>query len=106
MTDRPFPLPLQAYGDSSGRALVDILWSRLQLDPFNGAATGIFLLAVCHTFVAPRFIEAAGRLQARADVAAAAEGRPPVPNVAAEILHFFGEVEVVFGLWAVPLLSV
>jgi len=104
MTDRPFPLPLQAYGDSSGRALADILWSRIQLDAFNAVATGIFLLAVCHTFVAPRFVEAARRLQARADTAATAAGRRPVPSVAAEILHFFGEVEVVFGLWAVPLL--
>ncbi len=27
------------------------------------------------------------------------------PSVAAELLHFFGEVEVVFGLWAVVLLA-
>ena len=30
-----------------------------------------------------------------------ASDRVPTPSVAAEILHFFGEVEVVFGLWAV-----
>ncbi len=32
-------------------------------------------------------------------------GRPEVPSVLAEALHFFGEVEVVFGLWAIVLLA-
>ena len=30
---------------------------------------------------------------------------PPVPSLRAEALHFLGEVEVVFGLWAVVLLD-
>ena len=34
-----------------------------------------------------------------------AEGRRQHPSVAAELLHFFGEVEVVFGLWALVLLA-
>jgi hypothetical protein len=103
--DRPFPLPLTAYSDATGRGLLDVLWSRIQAEPFNAVATAIFLLAVCHTFVAPRFTEASHRRQARSDREAAAAGRTPVPSVAAEILHFFGEVEVVFGLWIVPLMS-
>jgi hypothetical protein len=37
-------------------------------------------------------------------VAARAQGRPCTPNLWAETLHFLGEVEVVFGLWAVVLL--
>jgi hypothetical protein len=102
--DHPFPLPLSAYGNPPGAALADVLWSRVQAEPFNAVATAIFLLAVCHTFVAARFIEAAHRRQARADAAAAAAGRPPVPSVRAELLHFLGEVEVVFGLWILPLM--
>ena len=39
-----------------------------------------------------------------ADERARAEGRPPLPSVAAEVMHFLGEVEVVFGLWAVVLM--
>ena len=31
-------------------------------------------------------------------------GGPRVPSVRAELLHFLGEVEVVFGLWIVPLM--
>jgi hypothetical protein len=99
-----FPLPLSAYADPPGSGLLDLLWSRIEAEPFNAVATGIFLLAVVHTFVAPRFTEAAHRRQARVDAAALAAGRMPVPDVAAEILHFFGEIEVVFGLWTVPLM--
>jgi hypothetical protein len=104
VTDQPFPLPLSAYSEAAGLPLAGLLWSRIQADPFNAIATTIFLLAVAHTFVASRFIEASHRRQARVDAAAAAAGRPPVPSVAAEILHFLGEVEVVFGLWIVPLM--
>ena len=104
MNGHAFPIPLSAYADPPGSGLLDLLWSRIQAEPFNAVATGIFLLAVCHTFVAPRFAEAAHRRQVRADAAALAAGRMPVPDVAAEILHFFGEIEVVFGLWTVPLL--
>ena len=30
-------------------------------------------------------------------------GIPPRPSVAADFLHFLGEVEVIFGLWGIPL---
>ena len=62
-----FPLPLSAYADPPGSGLLDLLWSRIEAEPFNAVATGIFLLAVVHTFVAPRFTEAAHRRQARMD---------------------------------------
>ena len=80
-----------------------MLWARIEADPFNAVATAIFLLAVFHTFFAARFIDASHRLQHRRDAEAAAAGRPVVPSVAAELLHFLGEVEVVFALWGVPL---
>ena len=80
------------------------LSARVAAEPFNAVATGIFILAVVHTFVAARFTELAKRIQERHDREAAAAGRPSVPIVGAKLLHFVGEVEVVFGLWAVPLL--
>jgi hypothetical protein len=102
--DHPFPLPLSGYPAPVGGGLADVLRLRIDIDPFNAVATTIFLLAVCHTFVAARFTEAAHRRQARADAAAAAAGRAPAPSVMAELLRFLGEVEVVFGLWGVPLM--
>ncbi len=66
-------------------------------------ATAIFLLAVIHTFFAARFIGAAHRVQHRHDKRNEAAGLPPRPSVVAELLHFHGEVEVIFALWGVPL---
>jgi hypothetical protein len=103
LSDVPFPLPLSAYPASVGESLVAVLRARVETDPFNAIATAIFLLAVVHTFFAARFIEAAHRVQRQRDAAAAAAGRAPMPSVAAELLHFLGEVEVIFALWAVPL---
>jgi hypothetical protein len=99
----PFPLPLDAYGSAAGGGLLDVLAARIDADPFNAIATAIFLLAVVHTFVAARFIDAARRLQRRHDAQAAAAGVRATPSVAAEFLHFLGEVEVIFGLWGIPL---
>jgi hypothetical protein len=104
LPDVLFPLPLTAYTSAPGDSLIAVLRSRIEADPFNAVATVLFLLAVCHTFFAARFIEAAHRVQQRADARAAAAGRAPTPSVAAELLHFHGEVEVIFALWAVPLM--
>jgi hypothetical protein len=67
---------------------------------FNAVATGIFALAILHTFLAARFAAAAHRLER-----AHADAGYVTPSVRAETLRFLGEVEVVFGLWAVPLLA-
>ena len=101
-TEAPFPLPLSAYADRAD-SLLGILGDRIGADPFNAIATMIFLLAVVHTFVAVRFIQAAHRLQARENRKSQAAGRPLRPSVRGETLHFLGEVEVVFVLWVIPL---
>lgn len=100
-----FPRSLSSYPSLPGQSLWAILQSRVDADPFNLVAALIFLFAIVHTFVAPRFTAAAHRVQHRHNAALAASGRPPHPSVQAELLHFFGEVEVVFGLWAVPLMA-
>lgn len=101
--DAPFPLPLSEYATPSTGGLVEALVARVEADPFNAIATAIFLLAVLHTFFAARFTRAAHALQHRRDSNAAAAGIAPAPSVAAELLHFLGEVEVIFGLWGIPL---
>ena len=100
-----FPRSLSSYPDIPGQSLLEILRSRIDADPINAIATLIFALAVIHTFLASRFIEASHRVQARHDAALVAAGLPTHPSVAAEMLHFFGEIEVVFGLWTAPLLG-
>jgi hypothetical protein len=101
--DAPFPLPLSEYAAPSNGSLLDVLAARIETEPFNAIATAIFLLAVVHTFFAARFTDAAHAWQHRRDEEARTAGLAPTPSVAAELLHFLGEVEVIFGLWGVPL---
>lgn len=99
-----FPLPLDAYPTSTS-SLWDTLAHRIEVEPFNAIAAVIFLLAIHHTFAASRFAAWAHRTQHEHDLRAERAGRPQTPSFAAEVLHFFGEVEVVFGLWAAVLLA-
>ena len=100
-----FPTPLDAYPPAQPDLLAT-LNDRIAIDPFNAVATAIFFLAILHTFGASRIAAWAHDLQHRHDERRRAQGRSPQPWVAAEILHFFGEVEVVFGVWAIVLLVV
>jgi hypothetical protein len=97
------PRALNSY-PATGQGLTADLAARAQAEPFNAIASAIFLLAIVHTFGAARIAALAHRVQHRHDDRARRAGRAASPSVAAEILHFFGEVEVVFGLWAVVLL--
>ena len=98
-----FPLPLDAYPSVDG-GLLATLAARVDAVPFNAVATGIFLLAIIHTFLAARFSKLSHDLQHRHDERRRAAGLGPQPSLPAELLHFVGEVEVIFGLWAIVLL--
>lgn len=111
----PFPLPLDAYGPQS-TSVWDTLLHRINAEPLNLVATLIFLCAIIHTFLASRILELANKLKTEhkkriieegrnAESKPYAEARSDV-SFKAEIMHFLGEVEVVFGIWAIPLLIV
>jgi hypothetical protein len=89
-----FPPPLASY-PTAPEGLLRTLQLRAEADPFAVVATAIFFVAVLHTFAAARFTALAHRIQ----------HRHHGPTVASELLHFFGEVEVIFGLWVIPLLA-
>jgi hypothetical protein len=101
---RAIPRPLESYPSAADQSLAAELTARVELEPFNALATGVFLLAILHTFAAARVAAIAHGVQRRHAAQAQARGLPPSPSVRAEVLHFLGEVEVVFGLWAVVLL--
>lgn len=108
MDDAPlhvFPTPLSAYGPASPDGLLATLAARATADPFAAAATALFVLAILHTFAAAKFTHIAHAVQHRADAAADATGAPRRPSIHAEVLHFFGEVEVIFGLWVFALVA-
>ena len=100
----PVPTPLDAYPAMAGASLGQTLGARAT--PFNVAATLLFAFAIAHTFLAKQFLVLAHRAQDRHDTMEREAGRPPSPSVRAGVLHFLGEIEVVFGLWAVPLVAI
>jgi hypothetical protein len=78
---------------------------RASAEPFNLVATLIFLLAIVHTFLAPKFLEISHRWTREHEekVERGEASRDSVPH-AAKLMHLLGEVEIVFGLWAAPLM--
>ncbi|MEW6321513.1 MAG: putative Na+/H+ antiporter [Acidobacteriota bacterium] len=99
-----FPLPLDQYPAVEG-GISDVLLARIDHLPFNAVATAIFLLAVLHTFFANRFRALAHHAQHEHDARRRALGLEPEPSFKAEMLHFLGEVEVIFGLWVLVLMA-
>jgi hypothetical protein len=90
----------------------EVLKARAAAEPFNVVATVIFILAVLHTFATARIrhwahvVEERHRaklkLQAKTgDVDG--DGQPDEVSFAGQLLHFLGEVEAVFGIWALVL---
>ncbi len=73
---------------------------RITLQPFNLAALIIFLLTLVHIFCAHWFTSLANRLRKRN----VAKNIEPPDTFWVEILRFMGEVEVIFGLWVIPLI--
>ncbi len=99
-----FPLDLESYGDA-GRPVFERLSMRIEANPFNLVGTLIFLLAVIHTFLCSKFTALAHRLERQHELRRE-KGEVARTSVShrARLMHFLGEVEVVFGMWAVLLL--
>lgn len=98
-----FPRDLQSYDDDA-MGVPARLVHRIEAFPFNLVGTVLFVLAILHTFLTGRFRELSHRLEHQhALKVAAGEARRNSISHGARLFHFLGEVEVVFGLWCVPL---
>lgn len=111
-----FPQALESYADDETTGLVETLVGRAKAEPFNVVATVIFLLAIIHTFLTAKFRHMAheeeekhaARLQQRyreQPTDTDEDGVPDEVSFKGQILHFLGEVEAVFGIWAVVLMG-
>jgi len=107
-----FPRDLMAYDDPVGGSVIEVLRSRVAAEPFNAVATVIFILAVLHTFATAKIRHWAHvveerhceRLKIRLHAKDSDDdGRPDEVSFWGQVLHFFGEVEAVFGIWALVL---
>lgn len=81
-----------------------ILKHRISHTPFNLVATVIFLVAILHTFLSSKFLYYAHKWkhEHQLEIEAGRQSEDST-HLLSEIFHFLGEVEVVFGLWAVVL---
>jgi Na+/H+ antiporter NhaD/arsenite permease-like protein len=107
-----FPRALSSYTDPADVGITGVLKARAAAEPFNVVATGIFILAVLHTFATAKIRHWAHvvehrhceKLRLRAKPTDRNDdGRPDEVSFWGQILHFFGEVEAVFGIWVIVL---
>lgn len=100
-----FPRSLESYDDGDMTGIIEILWSRAQEEPFNPAALLIFLCAIVHTFLASKFMTISHQWEHEHEEKIK-QGLADKDSVhyGAGLFHFLGEVEVIFGIWALVLL--
>ena len=99
-----FPPSFASYQDADITGVTAILKHRISHTPFNLVASLIFLAAILHTFLSSKFLYYAHKWKAehQQEIEAGRETEDST-HLFSEIFHFLGEVEVVFGLWAVVL---
>ena len=100
-----FPRALADYPPGDADTLISVLVARIEAEPFNLIASVIFALAILHTFAAARITAYAHARKEREALQASTAGARTTraPSAVTELLHFLGEVEVTFGLWALVL---
>jgi hypothetical protein len=108
-----FPMPVEDYHDEQTPGITAKLVQRIQAEPFNLVGTLIFIGAIIHTFLASKFMLIAHRLEHRyhtlkeqekdaSDDRELSRMRDSL-QFRAQLFHFLGEVEAVFGIWLIPL---
>lgn len=111
-----FPRPLSTYGPDEGEDWG--IWQRLkyravQQGGFNLVATLIFICAIIHTFLSGYFLEMAHhhekRHRERIEEMGLTAAKKPQDDAQddvsfrANLYHFLGEVEAIFGIWVIAL---
>jgi len=101
-----FPRSLESYDDAGVDSIWAILKNRVAQEPFNLAATLVFLCAILHTFLTSKFMAISHRWEHEHEQKKK-QGLADKHSVhhGAELFHFLGEVEAVFGIWVIALVA-
>lgn len=75
-------------------------------EPFRILSLLIFILAILHTFFANHFLSVAEKLNEEHAIKFKKGEVAHAVSFRAEILEFFGEVEIIFAIWVIPLILV
>lgn len=102
--EQTFPMQDSAYEDAAYDHVLDILKHRIQVEPFNLVTLIIFLCAIVHTLLSSVFIKKSHKktVEYKALIKAGLVDKHS-HSISAGVYHLLGEVEVVFGIWAVVL---
>jgi len=87
------------YSDQNLNTTSEKLIHRINQQPFNIPALIIFVLAIFHTLFAHKFTTLSDNRRQRN----LEKKKKIVDDFGVEILNFLGEVEVIFGIWVIPL---
>jgi len=99
-----FPPSLESYNDAGAHSIIAILKNRVRQVPFNLVATLIFFCAIIHTFLTSKFLAIAHKWEHDHEEKKKQGGASKHSvHHGAELFHFLGEVEAVFGIWAITL---
>ncbi len=103
---KAFPRNLESYNDSEFNSITAILIHRVKQEPFNLVASIIFICAIIHTFLTGKFMTIAHKWEHEHEekIRKNLVDRNSVHH-GAELFHFLGEVEAVFGLWVIALVG-
>ncbi len=103
---KAFPRSLDSYQDADMDSIGRILMHRIKEEPFNVVAALIFFMAIVHTFLTGKFMAVAHKWEHdhREKIRNGEADRESVSH-GAELFHFLGEVEAVFGIWAAALVA-
>ena len=101
-----FPRSLDSYHDSDLKSITAILTNRIKQEPFNLIATLIFFCAIVHTFLTSKFTAVSHKWEQEHEekIKKGLADRHSVHH-GAELFHFLGEVEAVFGIWVIALVG-
>lgn len=103
-TEIDFPKSEASYHDEALSNLPEILWLRIKAEPFNLVALLVFLCAIVHTLLSSFLIKVAHKKEAAyKELIAAGKVDKNSHSISAGLFHLLGEVEVVFGIWAIAL---
>lgn len=99
-----FPRDLEGYGDEATDSYFEVIKNRLVQEPFNAIATIIFFLAITHTMLVSLINKKAHQLEHNYEILKRQGLRDKnSSSMRASLLHLLGEVETVFGIWAIAL---
>lgn len=100
----PTNFPPYPVLDKAKLSLFETLKLSIEHHPFNLFALIIFALAITHTLLAHQISRYAHKLESRWDTDHPDQKGQASYSIWIEILHFLGEVEIIFAIWVIPLL--